>query len=198
VNYLAHLFLSGENNDLAIGNFIADHIKGNGIDRFSDGIRLGIRMHRAIDKYTDTHPIVLESIARLRPAYHKYSGVIVDMYYDHFLANGWTDYSKTSLKSFTTSKYELLFRNYNILPRRTQQLLPHMARHNWLMSYSSFEGLQMALTGMSNRTTFISKMENAVEDLRNCYDCYLGEFKEYFPQLRNFVNTEYGIYLKNR
>jgi len=178
VNYLAHLFLAGENNNLVIGNFIADHIKGNGIDRFSDEIRKGIRMHRKIDEYTDTHPVVKRSIERLRPVYRKYSGVIVDMFYDHFLADSWDQYSAESLISFTTRKYDLLFRNFDILPARAQRLLPHMASHNWLMSYARIEGLQQALTGMSHRTTFNSKMELAVNDLKKCYDCYRAEFQE--------------------
>ena len=178
MNYLAHLYLAGTNSDLVIGNFIADHIKGNGIDRFSDDIRRGIRMHRAIDEYTDTHPIVRRSIERLRPNYRKYSGVIVDMFYDHFLADSWDQYSAESLISFTTRKYDLLFRNFDILPARAQRLLPHMASHNWLMSYARIEGLQQALTGMSHRTTFNSKMELAVNDLKKCYDCYRAEFQE--------------------
>jgi len=192
VNYLAHLYLAGENTDLVIGNFIADHIKGNGIEQFNEKIRQGILMHRAIDEFTDSHPVVRKSIERLRPTYRKYSGVIVDMFYDHFLASTWNQYSNESLLNFTTSRYELLFQNFNILPPRAQRLLPHMARHNWLMSYARFEGLQQALTGMSHRTTYISKMEDAVNDLWNSYDCYLEEFQEYFPKLCNYVRSDFG------
>ncbi len=192
MNYLAHLYLAGENNNLIIGNFIADHIKGNGIHLYSESIRRGILMHRAIDKFTDNHVIVKQSIGRLRPNYHKYSGVVVDMFYDHFLATGWNEYSKMNLHAFTNSRYDLLFQNFNILPVRSQRILPHMARHNWLMSYAGFEGLEQALTGMSHRTTFVSKMEHAVNDLRNSYDYFRNEFREYFPQLRNFVESEFG------
>lgn len=198
MNYLAHLYLAGENEDLVIGNFIADHIKGNGINGFNDGIRKGIGMHRAIDEYTDTHPVVRQSIERLRPTYRKYSGVIVDMFYDHFLAHNWQQYSHESLLAFTTGKYDLLFRNFNILPARTQRLLPHMARFNWLMAYARLEGLQQALTGMSHRTTFNSKMENAVNDLRESYSSYNTEFQDYFPQLCEFVKNEFGGLVMSR
>jgi acyl carrier protein phosphodiesterase len=194
VNYLAHLYLAGQNEDLIIGNFIADHIKGNGIDRFRAGIRQGIFMHRAIDVYTDTHPVVRQSIERLRPTYRKYSGVIIDMFYDHFLANCWDQYSDQSLLHFTKSMYDLLFRNYDILPARSQRLLPHMVQHNWLVSYASLGGLQQALTGMSHRTTFVSKMENAVNDLQKGYKYYQEEFHEYFPQLCDFVKREYASF----
>jgi acyl carrier protein phosphodiesterase len=192
VNYLAHLYLAGENPDLIIGNFIADHIKGNGIEKYNDSIRAGIRMHRAIDEFTDNHPVVRQSIERLRPSYRKYSGVIVDMYYDHFLASTWKQWSAVSLANFTASRYDILFHHFNILPARAQRILPHMARHNWLMAYGEFEGLQRALTGMSNRTPFISRMEHAVHDLQNSYEYYHSEFQEYFPELCNFVKADYG------
>lgn len=192
MNYLAHLYLAEENTELIIGNFIADHIKGNGIYQYNEAIRTGILMHRAIDEFTDRHPLVRKSVERLRPSYRKYSAVIVDMFYDHFLASNWDEWSNVSLLAFTTSRYEILFHHFNLLPARAQRILPHMARHNWLMEYARFEGLEHALTGMSNRTTFISRMEHAVHDLKNGYDNYHEEFREFFPELRNFVKTEYG------
>ncbi|NVO19111.1 MAG: DUF479 domain-containing protein [Bacteroidetes bacterium] len=193
MNYLAHLFLAGENEDLIIGNFIADHIKGNKIEDYKPGIKRGILMHRSIDDYTDSHEIVRRSIHRLRPSYSKYSGVIVDMFYDHFLATEWNKYSKESIENFTKSRYDLLFRNFQILPPRAQRILPHMARNNWLSAYAEFEGLQKALTGMSHRTTFVSKMEHAVTDLKISYKEYKTEFEEFFPELCNFVAEKHGV-----
>jgi len=191
MNYLAHLFLAGKNENLIIGNFIADHVKGKGIDRFSPEIRRGIKMHRAIDEFTDKHPQVQLSILRLRPVYRKYSGVIVDMFYDHYLAKEWSQYSDISLSSFTEACYAVLMKNFDNLPARSQRILPHMMRHNWLLSYSRIEGLQQALTGMSNRTTFISKMENAVDDLNKCYECYQEEFRQFFPELQAYALKEF-------
>lgn len=196
MNYLAHLFLAGNDENLVIGNFIADHVKGIGIERFNNEIKIGIKMHRTIDEFTDTHPIVRQSISRLRPVYRKYAGVIVDMFYDHYLAAGWSNYSGESLHYFTNSRYSLLLRNFDILPPRSQRILPYMIRNNWLLSYAELGGLQQALTGMSNRTTFISKMEHAVGDLKNCYECYQEEFRTYFPELQQFVHSEFGSLLQ--
>ena len=192
MNYLAHLLLAGENEELIIGNFIADHVKGNRVEQFGPGIRKGIKMHRAIDEFTDRHPQVQKSILRLRPVYRKYSGVIVDMFYDHYLAAGWKEYSSMELHSFTQSRYAILKKHDGILPARSQHILHYMTRYDWLGSYSEPEGLQQALTGMSNRTTFVSRMEYAVEDLKKCYNCYQEEFRKFFPELQAFVFSELG------
>lgn len=192
MNYLAHLLLAGEKEKLLIGNFIADHVKGRAIETFHPDIQIGIRMHRSIDRYTDSHPIVQQSILRLRPKYHKYAGVIVDLYYDHFLARGWSEFSNESLDIFTKKIYHQLLTNISILPIRSQRILGYMSRYNWLESYASLEGMQQAFTGMAQRTTFESKMEFAVQDLKMHYDLFSREFNAFFPQLCMFVKTEYG------
>jgi acyl carrier protein phosphodiesterase len=193
VNFLAHLYLAGNDEHLIIGNFIADHVKGNRINGFDENIRLGIKMHRDIDHFTDNHPVVRKSIARLRPIYRKYAGVIVDMYYDHYLASEWASFSDLGLKEFTSMRYAILQNNLWILPERSQRVLRYMKMQDWLLAYAHFDGLQEAFAGMSRRTAFISKMENAVMDLKTDYESYQMEFRQYFPELCRFVNEKYGI-----
>jgi len=192
MNYLAHLFLAGEHQETVVGNFIADHVKGDSIGQFNNAVREGILMHRAVDTFTDSHPVVKRSILRLRPVYRKYAGVIVDMYYDHFLAAGWEEYSSVSLEEFTRSRYDLLLSYAGVIPARSQRILQHMSEHNWLLSYRSLDGLHQALTGMSRRTTFVSRMEHAVLDLKDCYDCYREEFRIFFPELCGFVESTFS------
>ena len=101
MNFLAHLYLSGDNEQIIVGNFIGDFVKGrNALQTFDPTIALGIELHRAIDQFTDTHPVVRSSKDRLRPKYRHYAGVIVDIFYDHFLARKWNDYHKTPLPEF--------------------------------------------------------------------------------------------------
>lgn len=190
MNFLAHLYLSGDNEEIIIGNFIADHVKGNKMSKFSPGIQDGIRLHRDIDQFTDTHPIFLESKSRLAENYRKYAGVIVDMYYDHFLSANWHEYSNESIRQFTGRMYKILLKKYFILPPKTKRILPFMAKDNWLVGYGKLDGLKMALTGMSKRTPFDSKMENAVEDLKNNYDLFKKEFEVFFPELVMFSEKE--------
>ncbi len=186
MNYLAHVYLSHNNEDLMIGNFIADHVKGKAIMDFSDEIRAGIVLHREIDQYTDSHPVFLKSKMRLANNYRKYAGVIVDMFYDHFLAANWDDYSDEDLEKYTQRVYKILMKKFLILPRKTKYILPFMAKSNWLMNYGSFEGLHRALSGMAKRTPYESRMEKATVDLKIDYELYKQEFREFFPEVINF------------
>lgn len=193
MNYLAHLFLAGMEPEMILGNFIADHVKGSDVLKFSAKTREGIVMHRAIDTFTDQHPVVKQSISRLRTDFRKYAGVVVDMYYDHFLSANWDQYSDTSLEAFTRSRYEILNAFQPVLPARSARLLFYMEKQNWLLSYAGFEGMQQAFNGMSRRTTFESKMEMAVGSLKSGYADFEKEFRLFFPQLQDFVSQNFEI-----
>lgn len=193
MNYLAHLFLAGNHPEIILGNFIADHVKGSDVLKYPEPVRYGIKMHRAIDTYTDQHQVVKQSISRLRNDFHKYAGVIVDMYYDHFLSSQWNNYSPTSLSDFTKTRYDILNTFKPILPDRSARLLYYMEKQNWLLSYGSFEGMQQAFNGMARRTTFISNMEAAVDNLKNGYGEFEIEFRLFFPELQQFVKNNFDF-----
>src|SRR6185295_1769118 len=137
-----------------IGNFIADFVKGNKKNDYPEGIRKGIELHRAIDDYTDHHAVTELSKQRLRPKYHKYSGVIVDLYYDHFLAKNFDEYSPVSLKEYSLNTYKILNDNYDLLPEGVHYFLPFMIERNWLLNYATTEGIGRALSGLSKRVSF--------------------------------------------
>ena len=137
MNYLAHIYLSGDNPQLKIGNFIADSVKGKQFIKFSPEIQKGIILHRAIDNFTDTHKIVKKSVHRLFPMYSHYSTVIVDILYDHFLASNWKMYCEIPLEDYAQDFYGLLYDNFEDLPEKVQQFLPYMEEDNWLVSYKS-------------------------------------------------------------
>ena len=183
MNFLAHIYLSFENPKILVGNFIGDFVKGKKLELYGDEIQKGILLHREIDDYTDSHPIVLETKKRLRPNYHHYAPVISDVYYDHFLASLWSNYHKTPLIEYTNWAYSLLKEQNTIIPKNAAQLLSYMARDNWLYNYQFIEGIDRALTGMSKRTPFDSKMEKARIDLNQDYEAYKEEFVSFFPEL---------------
>lgn len=172
---------------MLIGNFIADSVKGKQAALYSPGIAKGIRLHRLIDHYTDTHPVVAETKARLRPRYRKFAPVIGDMYYDHFLAASFEQYALQPLPVYTEHVYRLIQRHFHLLPLRVQHLFPHMQQHNWLLSYAQVEGIGRALTGMSRRTPFESGMETAAHELQENYALYAAEFNAFFPELVRYV-----------
>ena len=186
MNFLAHIFLSGDDEEVMIGNFIADAVKGKNYLGYSDGIIKGVLLHRRIDAFTDSHVVVGESKRRLSPKYRKYAGVIVDMYYDHFLSKYWENYSEVSLSQFVGNAYEVFQSRIDCLPSRIQLMLPHMIEFDWLTNYAHLEGITGALGGLSRRARYDSGMEYAVSDLKQDYCKYKCEFELFFPELMNF------------
>jgi acyl carrier protein phosphodiesterase len=194
MNFLAHLYLSGDSSDIMIGNFIADFVKGkSSLQQFDSKIVKGIELHRSIDEFTDKHPVVKQSKDRLRATYRHYSGVIVDVFYDHYLAKNWSNYHDAPLADFAAKAYATIQQQDSILPAAVKQMLPYMIRGNWLVHYGETEGIHQALTGMSRRTPYESHMDEAVVDLRKYYDEFKNEFEVFFPELKihaeNFLQS---------
>jgi len=184
MNFLAHIYLSGDNDLIKIGNFMADGIRGKQFEHFPEDVQKGILLHRFIDTYTDSHDIFRKSTKRLHERYHHYAGVIVDIVYDHFLAKNWTQYSDEELELFVKRFYHSLHDNYDILTEKTQGLMPYMIERNWLLSYRTTEGIQNILTQMDRRSKNISQMQYAVEELTEFYDEFEEEFTLFFEEMR--------------
>src|SRR5437762_957083 len=187
MNFLAHLYLSGNDEQLMIGNFIADSVKGSAFKNYSEGIAKGIRLHRAIDFYSDNHPVFLKSVERLRPGYRKYAGVIVDIFYDHFLAKNWKDYSGKPLEQYVSEVHSLMLKNIFVMPEKSLMFLKYAMRTNRLVSYATLDGIGDVLYGMSHRTTFRSNMELAIKDLKENSPAFENEFRIFFEDIRGFV-----------
>jgi len=185
MNFLAHVSLSGNDPKLMVGNFIGDFVKGrNLLEQFEPRIASGIELHRSIDEFTDSHPIVAQSKNRLRPFYRHYSAVIVDMFYDHLLAKNWDYYYDEFLPDFAERTYRTIESFDTILPTPVKFMLPYMTKGNWLVNYARLEGIERALTGMARRSKHESKMELAVNDLVNHYNEFTEEFSTFFPELQ--------------
>lgn len=189
MNYLAHLCLSGRDEELMVGNFIADEVRGKQFwERYRAGIARGIALHRAIDSFTDNHPLHHQCRKRLYEKHHHYSGVVVDIYFDHLLTRQWATFNNAQLTEFVTSCFQTLTTYKKELPETMQFMLEKMIKYNWLMSYQSFEGLQKAFEGMARRAAYPSRMNEAVEDLKLHYELYQEDFANFFPVLQQFVS----------
>ena len=191
MNFLAHIYLSFDDDEVAIGNFIADNIKSKRYKHLPEQIQKGILLHRAIDSYTDAHPLHKQSSKRLYPNYRHYSRVIVDIIYDHFLAKNWQQYSDVSLADYVDTFYGLLERNYSLLPEATQRMMPYMISDNWLLNYGNIEGISRVLSGMNRRTQNKSKMNLAVQELETFYTSFESEFTQFFEDLTLFSKQKY-------
>ncbi len=190
MNFLAHIYLSNENEQIKIGNFIADSIKGNKYTHLPEEVQKGIKLHREIDQFTDTHKTVRKSKRRLHERYNHYDGVIIDILYDHYLAKNWQFYSDIPLKIYTQNFYLLLKRNYDILPDNIKKLMPYMIQDDWLYNYSNLTGIEKVLQGMNRRTKNKSQMHLAIEDLKTHYDALEKDFENFFQDLITFTNTK--------
>lgn len=172
MNFLAHLYLSGDDIEIRLGNFIGDYVKGNHLRNYPTGVQAGIRLHRAIDHFTDNHNIWKECREILRPSYDRWSGVATDVMLDHILAREWASYSNRELKGFTRTFYFQLLQRYHMLPARVRGFLPFMVQSNRLYSYSNREGIIRALEIMGNHTTLRGNPHLAIELVYENYSTF--------------------------
>ncbi len=196
MNHLAHFFLSGDNEDLAIGNFVADFISNRELPQFTEGVKRGIMLHRKIDAFTDAHPVVKQSTKRLHPFHHKYSPVIVDIYYDFLLAKNWDKYAvgdpsvwNDDLRSFIDKIYNLLTNRHLELPTKLRNRLPRMIADDWLMRYTTYEGLHRAFLMIEKHAAFPGNFGNAATHLEMYLEEFDAEFNLYFPDLQSHVSA---------
>ncbi|MFC2086427.1 ACP phosphodiesterase [Bacteroidota bacterium] len=190
MNFLAHIYLSGNNEELIVGNFIGDAIKGNRFNNYTNDIKQGILLHRKIDYFTDNHEIVAKSKSKLREYYRKHAGIVIDIFYDHFLAKNWQNYSNEDLGDFIQNAYKILMSHNNILPGEVMRYLPYMVLNNWLGSYKHIYSIKMILHGMSLRTSLPSKTNHAIEVLKNNYDEFDNEFNAFFKDIIVYTENE--------
>ena len=173
-----------------IGNFIADHIRGNNYKEYSREIQQGIFLHREIDSFTDAHEVVRKSKRRLHERYRHYDGVIIDIFYDFFLAKNWANYSAIPLDIYTQSVYHLFDEAAPKLPLMSQQFIKYMIEYNILFNYQFEEGIAKVLNGMNKRTEGKSQMNLAIEDLKNLELDLESDFIIFFKDLIEFTNQK--------
>lgn len=195
MNHLAHFFLSGDNEDLAIGNFVADFITNRELPQFTEGVKRGIMLHRDIDAFTDAHPIVKQSTKRLHPFHHKYSPVIVDIYYDFLLAKNWHKYAdgdpsvwNDDIRLFVNKMYNLLTERHLELPVKLRNRLPRMIADDWLMRYTTYQGLHGAFLMIEKHAAFPGNFGNAATHLEMYLDEFDAEFNAFFPDLQRHMS----------
>ena len=195
MNYLAHLHLSGESEKMLVGNFIGDYIKGNKYLQYEEEIAKGILLHRQIDSFTDTHPLQREARLMFRPEFGLYSGIVIDLIYDHFLAKNWSQYSSLRLPVFAKRVHAILLSHFSTLPLRVQGFLPFLIQHKRLVSYASVDGIIQSLKIMGKHSSLPSKSEEAERILLENYTELETNFTYFFNDLLDFVYEKQGVKL---
>lgn len=193
MNVLAHIYLSGDSDEIIIGNYIGDYVRGRNYADYPENIRKGILLHRRIDSFTDRHPVVHRSKLLFSSRYHKYSGVIIDILYDHFLTKEWDFFSRKPIESVTYNFYMAMVNNFEILPDKVKDSFPSFIIHNWIESYQTVRGIKNVLKTMSRQTSLPDETRFAIKTLKKNYFSLQDDFMEFFPQLINYVEEECGV-----
>jgi len=198
MNVLAHIYLSGDSDEVIIGNYIGDYVKGRDYLKYPEQVRKGIIIHRNIDAFTDKHPVVHRSKILFSKKYHKYAGVVTDILYDHFLTKEWDFFSRRPLESVTYQFYRAMVNNYEILPDKVKDRIPFFIINNWIEAYRTSKGLKSVLRAMSRRTSLPNEARYAIKTFKKNYYSLNDDFMEFFPQLIEFVEEEYDLQLSHR
>jgi acyl carrier protein phosphodiesterase len=188
MNFLAHILLSGDREGVIMGNFAGDFIKGKlTLERTYTWIPdylLGLKLHRFIDTYTDTHPIVRDAKKVLSKAYPRVAGVVLDIYFDYFLANHFEEYAEEPLSGFAKKSYDVILRNQEQIPEAMKPMAEAMIRHDWLGHYKEISGIKRSFDGLSRRFSFLNGIEGAENELLRNFPVYEAAFLEFFPLLQ--------------
>jgi acyl carrier protein phosphodiesterase len=189
MHFLAHIYLSGDSSSIMVGNFIGEVKTITDPTIYENEIREGINLHKLIDDFTNNHEAIQRSRKRLNPRFSKYSDTIIDVFYDHFLAANWSDYSEVTLEKFAMNSYRTLLNHQEVLPYKAKCLLPLMIKGNWLAKYVSLGGVHQTIREMDMRSTKLTHIIQASEDLIANYSSFKADFDEFFPELINYVNV---------
>jgi acyl carrier protein phosphodiesterase len=190
LNFLAHLYLSDGSDEGLLGSLMGDFVKGPLGDRYPPGITRGIVLHRRIDSFTDAHPVVLRSKARMSVERRRFAGIMVDMFYDHFLARYWDEFSAENLDRFARRAYAVLLREEALLPERLRTMAPFMAQGDWLGSYAEVEAIHTALDRMGRRLKGENRLLGSAAELERHYDALESDFREFLPEVRRYAREE--------
>ncbi|MFW3899382.1 DUF479 domain-containing protein [Pseudomonas putida CSV86] len=186
MNYLAHLHLGGDQPEQLLGSLYGDFVKGPLEGRFPLRLEQAIRLHRHIDTFTDSHPLVLAALARFPAGRRRFAGIILDVFFDHCLALHWHDYATQPLPQFTARVYQVL-NGEPALPGRLAQIAPLMAAGDWLGSYREFAVLEQVFRGIARRLSRPEGLAGAMGEVESLYPLLLEDFRQFYPQLQAFA-----------
>ncbi|HOP57824.1 MAG TPA: ACP phosphodiesterase [Bacteroidales bacterium] len=198
MNVLAHIYLSGDSDKIIIGNYIGDYVKGRDYLKYPDLVRKGIILHRHIDDFTDRHPVVHRSKIFFSKKYYKYAGVVIDIIYDHFLTKEWDLFSRRPLESVTYNFYRAMVNNYDMLPDKVKETIPFFIINNWIESYQTLHGIKKVLKTLSSQTSLPKQSSFAIRMLKKNYYSLQDDFLEFFPQLIDYVEKDFGVEISHR
>lgn len=195
MNFLAHIYLSGDNDQIKVGNFIGDFIKGHQFMEYPTLIRKGILLHRNIDHFTDNSPIAHQAKLKFVPKFRHYSGIIVDMVYDHILAKEWHQYSCVEMEDFVNDFHNLVLNNMEYIPHELKINIPRLIKNQRLLKYRTIDGLENSLTAMTNYTSLPDYINYAINIVNDDYNFFSENFNRFFIKIIKYIKNVHNIEL---
>jgi acyl carrier protein phosphodiesterase len=194
MNFLAHLHLSPDTPDALLGSLLGDFVKGP-VERagYGPAITDAIRLHRAIDVFTDSHADVIAAKAQVSSARRRYAGVLIDVFFDHFLARDWEAFRAEPLEAFAARVYRGLQEAPHPVPDTFARMLPFLVAQDWLASYRELAGIDAALHRMSRRLTHGAPLADAVVELDRNYAGFEAAFHSFFPEVAAFARAHAAV-----
>lgn len=189
LNFLGHIFLTPDDDELLLGNFIADSVKGNPYNKLPERVADGVKLHRAIDAFTDSHQLVKQGVERFRPTQGRYAAVVIDVVYDHVLASNWQNFHDQELGRFTDEVYTRLESHSHHFPSSVQRYFPYMKEQNWLYNYQFEWGLRKSLEGLDRRTSVETELVGSVEVYKESEAKFLEEFQQFIADAERMVQS---------
>ena len=191
MNFLAHSYLSFSEEQL-VGNMIADFVKNRDVARLPESIQKGIKLHRAIDTFTDAHPLIHEAKAPFRPLVRLYSGAFVDVAFDYFLANDTAENSQREWQEHSRRVYAVLRRYEEFLPEVFKKVLDKMQQDDWLYNYRNEWGIEYSFRNVVNKAQFLDKTTNVFPAFLANKDFLREKYEIFFPEIKSFVQDFVG------
>jgi len=173
---------------ILVGNFMGDSVKGNGFENYPSDLKKGLLLHRQIDSFMDSHPLVMTGKKRLHRTQHKFAGVVIDVFYDYFLAKNWKKFSDKNMAAFIDTSYQTLEAHVHLMPEISQFIFGKMSSSNWLIQYQEVKGIDRALAGLSRRTKYPNNMAEASDHLIEFEQEFNEEFLAFFPEMVDHCN----------
>ena len=193
VNFLAHAYLAAGSDHAIVGSLMGDFVKGPLGDRYGAELTRALVLHRRIDTYTDAHDVVRQSRRRVSTGRRRFAGILVDVFYDHFLARHWDEFSDVPLERFTAHIYAVLREHHALLPERLQHVAPHMAAADWLASYRHVDAIGLALDRIGQRLKRGNAMLRSAEELLAQYGPFEADFRIFFPDVVRFARLHQKV-----
>jgi acyl carrier protein phosphodiesterase len=191
MNHFAHLVLAQTTVESTVGNLLGDFARGLDQQQLTPGIMAGLQNHRAVDRFTDSHPLVQKMKPGFSSQRRRFAGIALDIYFDHLLIKHWDRFDQRSLTDLIDGFYQRMTEGRELMPgENMRRVTKRMIEYDWFGSYREIDAIAEALDRVAARIRFANQFDNAIEDLQRNHEMIRDGFFEFYPQLQQHVREQ--------